>query len=255
MREIVTRAGKKPSKKAAEVAHKAGAAAVALDRAKLDADLLWLCVPDDAIGDCAKRIAKCGTTAKIALHSSGALPSDVLEPLRKRGLAVAAAHPLMSFVAGPAPPMRDVLFAVEGDRAAVAAARKMARELGAVPFTIRKDKKALYHAFSAFISPLLIAHFATAERLALEAGVPRASVRKAMQPIVRRTLENYFTNGGAAAFSGPLVRGDVETVRKHLKALRTFPEALGLYSALVKQALEVLPVANGKALKHLLKSK
>ena len=62
-------------------------------------------------------------------------------------------------------------------------------------------------------------------------------------------------NGGAAAFSGPLVRGDVETVRKHLKALRTFPEALGLYSALVKQALKVLPVANGKALKHLLKSK
>ena len=85
---------------------------------------------------------------------------------------MAAAHPLMSFVAGPVPPMRDVLFAVEGDRAAVAGASKIARELGAVPFTIRKDKKALYHAFGAFTSPLLIVHFATAERLALEAGVP-----------------------------------------------------------------------------------
>jgi predicted short-subunit dehydrogenase-like oxidoreductase (DUF2520 family) len=253
--EVVTRAGKKTSKQAAEVARKAGAAAVTLDRAKLDADLLWLCVPDDAIANCAKQIAKRGTMAKMALHSSGALPSDVLEPLRKRGLAVGAAHPLMSFVAGPVPPLKDVLFAVEGDRAAVAAASKLARGLGAVPFTIRKDKKALYHAFGAFTSPLLIAHFATAERLAVEAGVPKASIRKAMRPIVRRTLENYFANGGAAAFSGPLVRGDVETVRKHLKALQPFPEALAVYSALVKQALKSLPVANAKVLKYLLKSK
>jgi predicted short-subunit dehydrogenase-like oxidoreductase (DUF2520 family) len=252
VREIVTRAGKKPSNMAASSARKTSAAAVALDRATLDADLLWLCISDDAIGNCAKQIANRGTTAKMALHSSGALPSDVLEPLRKRGLAVAAAHPLMSFVAGPVPPMRDVLFAVEGDRAAVTAASKVARDLGAVPFTIRKDKKALYHAFGAFTSPLLIAHFAAAEKLALVAGVPKASVRKAMQPIVRRTLENYFANSGAAAFSGPLVRGDVETVRKHLTALRPFPEALGLYSALLKQALVSLPVANSKAMKRLL---
>jgi predicted short-subunit dehydrogenase-like oxidoreductase (DUF2520 family) len=255
VREIVTRSGKKPSKTAVTSARIAGAVAVALNRAKLDADLLWLCVPDDAIGDCAEQIAKRGTTAKMALHSSGALASDVLEPLPKGGLAVAAAHPLMSFVAGSVPPMKDVLFAVEGDRAAVAAARKIARDLGAVPFTIQKDKKALYHAFGAFTSPLLVAHFATAEKLAAEAGVHKASVRKAMQPIIRRTLENYFASGGATAFSGPLVRGDVETVRKHLQALRPFPAALGVYTALVKQALESLPVANSKAMKRLLKSK
>ena len=81
----MTRAGKKPSQVTGRVARKKGAAVVALDRAKLDGDLLWLCVPDDAIGDCAKQIAKRGTTAKIALHSSGALPSDVLEPLRNEG--------------------------------------------------------------------------------------------------------------------------------------------------------------------------
>ena len=236
-------------------ARRAGGVAVPLDRATLDAELLWLCVPDDGIADCAAQIAKRGTSAKMALHSSGALASDVLGPLRKRGLEVAAAHPLMSFVAGPVPAMRDVLFAVEGDRAAVAVATTMARDMGGVPFTIRKNKKALYHAFGAFTSPLLIAHFATAERLALAAGVPKTSIRKAMAPIVRRTIENYFANGGAAAFSGPLVRGDVETVRKHLKALRPFPKERSVYTALVRQALESLPVANGKAVKHLIKAK
>lgn len=255
VREIVTRAGKKPARAAINVAQKTKAAAVALDRARLDADLLWVCVPDDVIATCAKEIGKRGTTAKVALHSSGALTSDVLEPLREQGLAVGAAHPLMSFVSGPVPPMHDALFAIEGDRAAVIAASQVARDLGGVPFTIRKDKKALYHAFGAFTSPLLIAHFATAERLAVGAGVPKSSVRKAMRPIVRRTMENYFANGGAAAFSGPLVRGDIETIRKHLKALRRFPEALGVYSALVRQALESLPVANRKTMKTLLKAK
>lgn len=253
--EIVTRAGKKPSKAAHAAAQKGGAAAVALDRAALNSELLWLCVPDDAIGDCASKIAKRGTTAKIVLHSSGALASDVLEPLRKRGVSVGGAHPLMSFVAGPAPSMDNVLFAVEGDRAAVAAATMIARDLGAVSFTIKKDKKALYHAFGAFTSPLLVAHLATAERLAREAGVPKASIRKAMRPIIGRTLENYFANGAAASFSGPLVRGDVETIRKHLKALRRYPRELSVYSALISQSLEVLPVANRAGVKRLLKRK
>jgi predicted short-subunit dehydrogenase-like oxidoreductase (DUF2520 family) len=251
VREIVTRAGKKSPKEAAEMARKVGGSAVPLDRASLDAELLWLCVPDDAIGRCAEEIAKRGTKAKVAVHSSGALGSDILEPLRKRGIAIGAAHPLMSFVAGPVPSMQDVLFAVEGDRAAVSVASKIARNLGAVPFTIGKDKKVLYHVFGAFTSPLLIAHFATAEKLALAAGVPKASIRKAMGPIVRRTMENYFARGGASAFSGPLVRGDVETIRKHLKSLQRYPQELKVYKGLVRQALESLPVANRTALKRL----
>jgi predicted short-subunit dehydrogenase-like oxidoreductase (DUF2520 family) len=250
--EVVTRAGKKPSGRAAAEARKAGGSAVALGDAALDADVLWLCVPDDVIGECAKEVARRGTTAKVALHSSGALASEVLSPLRKNGVAVGSAHPLMSFVTGPPPSLKDVLFAVEGDSRAVVAASRIARKLGGVPFRIDKKNKALYHAFGAFTSPLLIAHFATAETLAQAAGVPKASIRRAMQPIVLRTIENYFTNGGAAAFSGPLVRGDIQTVRKHLKALARFPEALALYKALVREALSSLPVANRKALKRLL---
>jgi predicted short-subunit dehydrogenase-like oxidoreductase (DUF2520 family) len=255
IRELVTRAGKKPSRGAAAKARSVGARAVTVEDAALDAEVLWLCVPDDAIGDCAREIARRGTKAKIALHSSGALASDVLCPLRKNGVAIGAAHPLMSFVAGPPPVLKDVLFAIEGDSKAATVATTIVRRLGGVPFRIKKKNKALYHAFGAFTSPLLVAHFATAEVLARAAGVPKGAIRKAMGPIIRRTVENYLANGAAGAFSGPLVRGDVETVRKHLKALRRFPEALDVYTAQLRQALVTLPVADRKAFRALLRAK
>ena len=191
----------------------------------------------------------------MAFHSSGALASDELESLRLRGAAVASVHPLMTFVSGSKPPLHGVPFALEGDVAAVRAARRIVGDLKAKPFLIRKQDKPAYHAWGAFVSPLVIALLATAEQVARTAGVSTNEARKRMLPILKQTLENYAAAGAAGALSGPLVRGDTEIVNKHLEALQKIPEAREVYWALARATMRYLPVGNRKQLETILNTR
>ena len=223
--------------------------------ATLSADIIWFCVNDDAIRDCAFEYApKTDWKGKIGLHSSGALGSDELRALRRRGAAVASVHPMMTFVTGKAASMKGIAFALEGEARAVQAAQAIARDLGGHPFQIRKENKVLYHAMGAFCSPLVIALLATGEKVARQAKVPPAELQRVIQPILQRTLENYVRQGAAASFSGPINRGDVATVRKHLAALKKVPQARQIYLAVARAAVGALPVRNKAQLERLLQS-
>jgi predicted short-subunit dehydrogenase-like oxidoreductase (DUF2520 family) len=228
--------------------------AVRLEQAGPAADIIWLCHTDDALPETARQLArKAGWRGKIVFHSSGALSSDVLAPLKRAGAHTASLHPMMTFVPGTSPRMKGVPFAVEGDRQAVAAARRIARALGAEIFPIHKDSKILYHALGSFSSPLVVATLVTAERVGRAAGLSRAQTRKVMGPILQQTFKNYLENGAAAAFSGPIKRGDLETIRQHLRALRTVPAVQDVYRALVKSAVRDLPAGHKKELLKLLR--
>ena len=130
------------------------------------------------------------------------------------------------------PSLRGVPFALEGDPAALRVARRIVRDLGAEAFSISKNRKPAYHAWGAFTSPLLIALLVTAEKVARAAGLSSAEARRKMMPIVRQTLANYAKLGPAEAFSGPIVRGDAQVVRQHLKELKKIPGAGEVYLAL-----------------------
>jgi predicted short-subunit dehydrogenase-like oxidoreductase (DUF2520 family) len=151
---------------------------------------------------------------------------------------------MMTFVPGSAPEMAGVPFAVEGDRLAVAAAKQIACDLGGEAFHIRKKNKVLYHVLGSFSSPMLVATLVTAERVGQAAGLNSKQTRTVMRPILEQTLKNYFSRGAAAAFSGPIKRGDLETIRRHLRELERLPEARGVYRALVLSALRDLPVGS-----------
>ncbi len=115
-------------------------------------------MPDDAIAEVARRLARSQDwKGRFVFHSSGALTSDELAPLRKQARRVASVHPMMTFVRGDAPEMAGVSFAVEGDAAAVRVARSIVEDLDASAFAIRKQNKVLYHVFGSFASPLVIA--------------------------------------------------------------------------------------------------
>jgi predicted short-subunit dehydrogenase-like oxidoreductase (DUF2520 family) len=217
--------------------------------------VIWLAVPDREIASCAAFLAQTRTDwkGKIVLHSSGALTSDALAPLREQGAYVASVHPLMTFVHGASPSVRGVSFALEGDPVAVRTARGVVKTLGGVPHTIRGRDKTAYHAWGTFASPLLTVLFAVAEKVAARANVSPAEARRRMIPILRQTVENYAAFGAAAGFSGPIVRGDAETVRKHLAVLRGIPGADEIYRALALAALQILPVENRKLLRSILK--
>ncbi len=182
------------------------------------------------------------------LHSSGALTSDVLAPLKRAGAHTASLHPMMSFVAGTAPKMSEIPFAVEGDKKAIAAAKQIVGKLGAEVFQIKKSSKVLYHALGSFSSPLVVATLVTAERVGEAAGLTLQQTRKIMRPILQQTLSNYMQRGPAAAFSGPIKRGDLQTIRRHLKELEKVKLARDVYRALVRSALRDLPSKRKKEL-------
>ena len=251
--EIVSRNTVASKRKARELARKVEAQASTRDNAHLKVDLVWFCVPDREIAVASRELASVvDWKKKSAFHSSGALLSDELDAVRRRGAAVASVHPLMTFVGGSIPSLKRVPFAVEGDAAAVAIARGIVRDLGGEVFPVRRQHKTAYHAWGAFTSPLLVATLVTGEQLARAAGLSAVEARKKMLPIVRQTIANYQALGPAGAFSGPIVRGDAEIVRKHLSVLKKLPEARDVYLALARAALRYLPARNRAKLRKAL---
>ena len=235
------------------MARRIGARPVTPATARLDADVIWFCVADREIASAARALEPLSNwKGKAAFHSSGALSSDELGWLHNRGAHVASVHPLMTFVSGSQPSLQDVSFAVEGDPTAVRLARKIVSDLGGQAFVIAKKNKSAYHAWGAFTSPLLVAMLVTAEQVAKAAGISAARARRRMLPIVTQTLANYAKLGPADAFSGPLVRGDADIVRKHLLMLRRTPEARAVYLTLARSALRSLPVVHRSELEKLL---
>ena len=252
VREIVSRDSAESRRRSRELARKVGAKAATLAEASLDSELVWLCVSDDAIEACARSLAAGRTwRGKVVLHSSGALGSDLLDSLRRKGAQVGTLHPMMSFVHGSATSLRGVPFAMEGSPAARRVARQAALDVGGFVFEIKKKNKTLYHSAGSFASPMLVVVLATAEKIARTAGVPARDVRRVLAPILRKTIENYIANGAAAAFSGPLIRGDVRTIERHVRELRRVPGALEAYRALAGIAIRELPVKRAAEIRRI----
>ncbi|MGO9864577.1 MAG: DUF2520 domain-containing protein [Terriglobales bacterium] len=267
--EIVSRNSPRSRRRASALAAKVGAQAVTATSSALDATLLWLCVPDRHIRNSASTLARRlaaraaaptsgrfkSQTNKVrfALHSSGALLSRELDPLRKAGVAVASVHPLMTFVAGSHPPLLGVPFAIEGDAEATRVARRIVRDLGGKSFSLKSSRKAAYHAWATLTSPLLLAFLVTLEEAARAAGIKPKDAGRMSLPIIRQTLANYSRLGSARSFSGPLVRGDAQTVAKHLEVLKKHPRVREVYVALARASLRGLPVKNRSELERLLR--
>jgi predicted short-subunit dehydrogenase-like oxidoreductase (DUF2520 family) len=247
---LVTRSRKVASRETEKLAREAKARVVNLGDVPLDTGLVWITVPDDAIAAVGARLARAQDwRGRTVFHSSGALTSDVLAPLRTKGAKVASVHPGMTFVRKSMPRMEGVPFGVEGDPSAVRLAKKIVGELGGKTFPIAKQNKVVYHAFGSFASPMVIALMAALEQVGKAAGIKQSDLRTMAAPLLRQTLGNYLERGAAEAFSGPLVRGDVATIRRHLNALRKVPESRAVYVALARVALKRLPLKRRKAVK------
>ena len=254
IQSVVSRPLRESRRRAHALARQLGTISITLEKSQINSDIIWLCHTDDALAGTATVLARHGDWKnKIVFHSSGALTSQVLMPLQRAGARAASLHPMMTFVPGTAPEMEKVPFTVEGDRQAVAAAKKLVRRLKAPIFEIRKESKVLYHALGSFSSPMVVATLVTAERVGKAAGLSAKQVKQVMTRILLQTIANYLQRGPAAAFSGPIKRGDLNTIRKHLRELERVPGASAVYRALVRSALMDLPAGNKRELGKLIK--
>ncbi len=224
----------------------AGDAALVFDEpwdAAKAADIVFLTPPDQAIAETCRLIADGQGFGQemVVLHCSGALSSAVLQAARDQGAAVGSMHPLQSFAAATeGNPFRGIKAAIEGDAAAVACARQLAGDLGADPISIRTEGKTLYHAAAVVASNYLVTVMRLSFQLLAEAGVPESEAYGVLSPLIGGTLNNIEQVGIPEALTGPIARGDVETVADHLSAIRQFSgEAADLYSRLGLATIEM----------------
>jgi predicted short-subunit dehydrogenase-like oxidoreductase (DUF2520 family) len=212
-----------------------------------DTHVVILAVPDAALPEVAHDLAMMGPAPAgcVALHMSGALSTDVLTPLHGAGYAIGSIHPLMA-VADPwfaGGRLMGAAFALGGEPAAVAAGRRIVSALGGLPLVIASTMRPLYHAAAVIASNYLVALAAAASRMLGEAGVPEEDALPALLPLLRGTLDNIEQLGMPAALTGPIARGDSDTVRLHLARLS--PADRVLYCGL---GLELLRLARDAGL-------
>jgi predicted short-subunit dehydrogenase-like oxidoreductase (DUF2520 family) len=206
-----------------------------------EGSITLLAVPDRAVAKVAASLAD-GPLANgaVALHLSGALPGAALAPLRRRGVAVGSMHPLASFADRDRPPesLEGITFDLDGDLAARAAARDLVRRLGARAIEIGEGGKTLFHAAASLVSNGLVALFDVAQQIAERGGAPPMGGRIALAELARSTLENIAHLGAPHALTGPIERGEAETVASHLAALRSSaPDLLADYRTFARATL------------------
>ncbi|MDY6914497.1 MAG: Rossmann-like and DUF2520 domain-containing protein [Planctomycetota bacterium] len=193
--------------------------------------LILLTVPDDAVRSTCEELAKNSRFAKgaVVAHCSGALGSDVLQSAREAcGCAVGSMHPLQTFptLEAAVEKLPDAYFFIEGDEPATNALTALAEAISGHPMRIESENKPLYHAAAVCACNYLPALLDVAMKLSSQAGIERQTAMAAFEPLVRATVDNVFDLGVENALTGPAERGDVETVGRHLSALRDCDERL-----------------------------
>ena len=188
-----------------------------------DADLVLITTPDGQIETVGRELADAGVLASgsVVLHCSGALGADILAALRKGGSFIGSLHPLQSFAA-PAldyNPFEGIVMAGEGDPPAVALAEKLAVQLKSRFIRLPVGTKTLYHAAAVVASNYLVALMGGAIQMLAECGLENREAFGVLEPLVRGTLDNIGRLGIPDALTGPIARGDGETVERHCRAL------------------------------------
>ena len=195
------------------------------------ATLVLIAVPDDSIDSVIREIASGGGFAvgQVVAHLSGALGLDVLRPAADAGAVIGCVHPAQSF-ANAQHAIQEIpgsVFGVTADQDVRRVLEALVGVLGGIPVFVTDGKRPLYHAASVMASNYLVALSDIASELFERAGFSPQEARSALEPLVRGTATNIRVAGPRGALTGPVARGDIDTVRAHLAALEDVPAEIG----------------------------
>ena len=207
------------------------------------ADITWITCNDDSILPVISILAEHSAlkSGDLIIHCSGVLNSTVLAPLKTRGCLIASFHPLKAFRAGSLEPdaFNQVDCVLEGDEQACNWLKDSFTLLGANIVTIKPEAKAAYHAAACIASNYLITLASSSEQLFLAAGIPQNQIRQMIGKLMQGNLNNIQdTLQISESLTGPLMRGDTETIKLHLNAIEN-PSIKDLYKAM---GLATLPL-------------
>ncbi len=231
-----------PARVAAAVAGVAGFSAGPPDLL-LESAAVIFAVRDDAIAEVAQTVVDSGlvTPNHVFVHCSGAVAAEqVFAAVRDRVGGVAVMHPLRAIPDGGTAmrDMRGTVFGIQGDAAGRDAVRALVAAMDGRALELTGEQMSAYHGAAVMASNYFVTLMDAAAAMLESAGVGRDDALAALLPLVEGTLANLRTRGLSAALTGPIRRGDRETVARHLEALGELPEGLGaLYRALGRRTV------------------
>jgi predicted short-subunit dehydrogenase-like oxidoreductase (DUF2520 family) len=203
--------------------------------------LQLIATPDSQIAHAYQVLKPALIPGQTVVHFSGALTSRVFGNASRRRVTALSMHPVMTFAGRePVDSFKGVYFTLEGSPKAAALGRKLVKSLGGRALLIRAADKPLFHAACVFVSNLLDVTIDAGIELCLKLGIRPRTAFDVLEPLIMQTLSNIRDLGTAQALTGPIERGDVATIRRHVAALRRrSPEILPLYAALSNGALRL----------------
>ncbi|MBI5232567.1 MAG: DUF2520 domain-containing protein [Coriobacteriales bacterium] len=207
------------------------------------AEFVYITVPDDAVARVVEEMARdlAFRPGQVVAHASGALGLGVLAPAAKAGASIGCAHPMQSF-ASARHAVKEIpgsVFGVTADSGATEVIYAFVHVLGGTPVTVSEEQRPLYHAAASMASNMLVALEDMSAGLLEQAGFSPDEAQAALYPLIRGTAQNIRQFGTRGSLTGPIARGDVDTVRMHIKALEVAPaSARGAYRVLGLRALE-----------------
>lgn len=242
------------SKKSAQTARKAAGCGTVFDTAADCAragDIVFITTPDGVIAPLCEDLARQNALGQktIIFHLSGAHSSEILTRAKQAGAVVGSIHPLQSFTPyepGQASPFEGINISIEGDPDAVCQGKDIATVLGAQAFAIPTESKTLYHASAVVASNYLVTLVRFALTLLMETGLGEDVAFEILSPLIQGTLSNISSRGCTAALTGPVVRGDHETISRHLSDIDDkMPDFSALYRLLGTHTLDIAKAGEG----------
>lgn len=219
-----------------------GLAALSFREAAQRASCVLIAVSDAAIESVARELARAGGRIRVALHTCGNGGPERLRPLAERGVSCGGIHPLQT-IHDPeqgARALNGIGFAVCGDAESVRCAEEIASRLGGQALRVAPESRPLYHAAAVMASNYVTVLLDAAVEAMARAGVPSDQAIRALTPLARAAVENFSNAGPVQALTGPIVRGDMDTVASHIGALGHAGEGLlEIYRAAGLRALRV----------------
>jgi predicted short-subunit dehydrogenase-like oxidoreductase (DUF2520 family) len=228
------------------------------------AQIVLLCLPDDVIEGVCKKLAQQDRFIEgaIVAHCSGALSSDILSAARCYcKCSVASMHPMQTFptVDAAIKTMKGTYCFYEGDEGATPVIERFAKNIGWKPIRITSTSKTLCHAAATTACNYFIALMDSAIVLAENAGIDRTTAWSALKPLLISTINNITRMGTTDSLTGPIARGDVKTISRHLQDLVSMGEPLasvyrtmGLYTVEMAIRKESITAAKAAEIKDLL---
>jgi predicted short-subunit dehydrogenase-like oxidoreductase (DUF2520 family) len=215
------------------------------DKANDLGDLILITVPDDAITDVVEDLDRNFSilNGKAVAHCSGTHASEILNALKAKGAKTASFHPNRS-ITDSTSDFTNTWFDVEGDEKLIQLFRKIADDLGAKLIEIEAEQTSYLHASAVIASNYLVVLADLMTRVSDKGGIAEDQSLKALIPLMRNTLDNIEQKGVTDSLTGPIARGDVNTVSGHLKLLSDEPDLKNLYKTLGREALRISKLEN-----------